>query len=145
MSETPQSVPADEVIVYQGKLHWAIYVRPVMLTCLALTLFNYDLSLYGAAAGVAAGLLWAVTLVAVVKSRLVITPRRVRIRAGTIKQVSLDLPLDQVATVTVREDTMGRLFGYGTLVVDGKDGSHATCASVAHAAEFKRQLRIPVR
>ena len=141
MSDPPPSPPTSEVIIYQGKLHWAIFVRPVMFTCLALTLFNYNEPLYGAAVMLAAGLFWAASLMAAVQSRFVITAQRVRIRTGSIYRVSLDLPLDQVATVTVRQDTVGRWLHYGTLVVEGQDGSRALCPTVAHAAEFERQLR----
>ncbi|NTU80848.1 MAG: PH domain-containing protein [Chloroflexales bacterium] len=141
MSDTQQPASAGEMIVYQGKLHWAIFVRPVMFTCLALTLFNYNEPLYGAAAMIVAGLFWAATLMAVAGSLFVITERRILIRSGTVYRVDLDLPLEQVDAVTVRQDTMGRLLGYGTLVVDGRDGSRATCATVAHADRFGQQLR----
>jgi uncharacterized membrane protein YdbT with pleckstrin-like domain len=90
---------------------------------------------------IAAGLFWAAALMAAAGSLFVITERRVLIRAGAVYRVNLDLPLEQVEAVTVRQDTMGRLLGYGTLVVDGNDGSRATCTTVAHAAEFGQQLR----
>lgn len=141
MTDTQQPASAGEMIVYQGKLHWAIFVRPVMFTCLGLLLFSYDQPLYGAAAVIVAGLFWAASLMAAAGSRFVITERRVQIRAGTVYRVSLDLPLDQVDAVTIRQDTMGRILGYGTLVVDGKDGSRATCPTVAHADEFGQRLR----
>lgn len=141
MSDTQQPAPAGELIVYQGKLHWAVFVRPVMFTSLALILFTYSEPLFGAAAMIAAGLFWAAAFMAAWSSVYLITERRVLIRAGTIYKVNLDLPLERVDSVAVRQDTMGRLLGYGTLVVDGSDGSRAICPTVAHAGEFDRQLR----
>lgn len=134
--------PAGEPIVYQGRLHWAIFVRPVMLTALAALLFSNGQALFGAAAALAAGLLWAAALMASGGSLLVITERRVLISSGAIYRVSLDLPLAQVDGVAVRQDTMGRLLGYGTLLVDGSDGSHVACPTVARPEEFSRQLQL---
>jgi uncharacterized membrane protein YdbT with pleckstrin-like domain len=141
MSENPQPKPAGELIIYQGKLHWAVFVRPVMVTCLALILFNYGEPLFGAAATIVAGVFWAAALMAAWSSVFVITERRVLIRAGTIYRTDLDLPLERVDGVSVRQDAMGRLLGYGTLVVDGSDGARAICTTVARAAEFGRQLQ----
>jgi uncharacterized membrane protein YdbT with pleckstrin-like domain len=141
MSEPEQPKPAGELIVYQGKLHWAVFVRPVMVSCLAVLLFNYGEPLFGAAATIVAGMLWAAALMAAWSSVFVITERRVLIRAGTIYRTDLDLPLERIDGVGVRQDAMGRLLGYGTLVVDGSDGTRATCTTVARAAEFSRQLQ----
>jgi uncharacterized membrane protein YdbT with pleckstrin-like domain len=139
MSETAQ--PAGELITYQGKLHWSVFVRPVMFSCLAALLFSNGEPFYGAAATLAAGLFWGAALMAAWGSVFVITERRVLVRAGTIFRVNLNLPLDQVERVEVRQDTMGRLLGYGTLLVDGHDGSRVVCPGLAHAAEFQRQLQ----
>lgn len=132
--------PAGELILYQGKLHWAVYVRPVMISCLAALLFSSGEPLFGLAAALAAGALWAAALMAAGGAVFLITERRVRIRSGSVYRVSLDLPLARVDGVSVRQDTMGRLLGYGTLRVDGSDGSRAVCPGVARAAEFSRQL-----
>lgn len=140
MSDTSQPA-SGELIIYQGRLHWAIYVRPLMFTCIALTLFGYDQPFLGAAAMIASGLFWAAAIMAAANARLIITERRVLISAGAVFQLSLDLPLAQVERVRVDQDTMGRLLGYGTLVVDGQDGSRVACPRVAHAAEFDQQLR----
>jgi uncharacterized membrane protein YdbT with pleckstrin-like domain len=142
--QPPQPARAAEEgerIVYQGKLHWAIYVRPVMVSCLAILLFSYGEPLFGAAATIGAGLLWAAALMSGWGSVFLITERRVIIRAGSVYRVSLDLALEQVEAVQASQDTMGRLLGYGTLRIDGSDGSRAVCPTVARAAEFSRQLK----
>lgn len=136
-----EPAPAGEPIIYRGALHWAIFVRPVMLTCLALLLLHYQEPLFAAAAAIGAGMVWAAALLSAWSSLFVLTDRRVLIRAGTIYRVVLDLPFAEVDGVSVRQDLMGRLLGYGTLVVDGRDGSRACCPAVARATEFSRQLR----
>lgn len=140
MSEPAQTAPAGELILYQGKLHWSIYVRPLMFTCLAAVLFSGGEPLYGAAAALAAGVFWAAALMAAWSAQFLITERRVRLSSGAFFRVSLDLPLAQVDKVEVRQDTMGRLLGYGTLLVDGQDGTHAACPGLAHAGEFGTRL-----
>jgi uncharacterized membrane protein YdbT with pleckstrin-like domain len=137
----PQPEPTGEPIHYQGRLHWTIYVRPVMLTCIALTIFKYGEPLVGAAFALAAGLFWAAALMAVAGSALLITDRRVRLSSGAVYRVTLELPLDEVDSVSVRQDMMGRLLGYGTLVVDSSGGARASCPNVARPAEFRRQLQ----
>ncbi len=141
-AQPAQSAASGERIVYQARLHWAIFVRPVMLTCLAILLFSNDQPFLGVAAALVAGLLWAGALMTSGGSLLVITERRVLVNTGAIYRVSLALSLDEVDAVTVRQDTMGRLLGYGTLMVDGSDGSRAVCPTVAHADEFRRQFQL---
>lgn len=136
----PQSEPSGEPIHYQGRLHWTIFVRPVMLTCLALLLFNADNALLGAIFALAAALFWVAALLAFRSAALLITDRRVRLSSGTIYRVSIDLPLSEIDRISVRQDVMGRLLGYGTLVVESTNGTRASCPNLTQPAEFERQL-----
>jgi uncharacterized membrane protein YdbT with pleckstrin-like domain len=136
----PQPEPTGEPIHYQGRLHWTIFVRPVMLTCLALLLFNTDNVLIGALFALAAALFWLAALLAFRSAALLITDRRVRLSSGTIYRVSVDLPLSEIDRISVRQDFMGRLLGYGTLLVESTNGTRVSCPNLTRPAEFERRL-----
>lgn len=140
MDQSEQSVPQGEMILYGGRLHWAYFLRPVMFTTLALALFNLGETFAGLAVLILAGLFWAAHALSASSTRLLITSRRVIVQTGYLWRTSLVLPLDEVDRVQVQTDTMGRLLGYGTIVVDGRDGSRAAVGCVARAGDFGAAL-----
>jgi uncharacterized membrane protein YdbT with pleckstrin-like domain len=138
--EQPQSEPMGEAILYRGRLHWTIYVRPVMLSCLALFLFNYGELVLSLISGLAAVLFWGAALLAARSTGLLITDQRVRLSSGTIYRVQVELPLAAIDQISMNQDFMGRMLGYGTLVVTSREGTRANCPNLAEPAEFYREL-----
>ena len=76
--------------------------------------------------GVAVLLVGRLTLLPVVRWRtthLVVTTRRLLVREGVHRRHGLDVPLERISAVHTRRTRVGRLLGYGSLVVDvGPDG-----------------------
>jgi uncharacterized membrane protein YdbT with pleckstrin-like domain len=64
----------------------------------------------------------AVTLVAYLKSTVTLTNRRLTYRTGFVRIVAGELPLENVDAIFTEEPLLGRLFGFGTVVVASVGG-----------------------
>lgn len=71
----------------------------------------------------------------------VITNQRLRYRSGLLMTIEGELPLANIETVFVVKPVLGRLFGYGTVVVTGKGGTTFPLRFVPEPEGFARVLR----
>jgi len=152
----PQSIVAFAAVAsfdfrWLRTLSWLIYL--VNLGLLVLTLV-IGITINGAqrwilVAGllvlaVAAGLAlarWAVW----VTSEFAITNRRVLIKVGIVSRHSVELLLTKVEGVGVDQALVGRLLGYGTIVVTGTGGTREAFERIAHPLRFRTEVqsRVP--
>ena len=64
------------------------------------------------------------TTVRFATSRITLTTKRIIIKRGLLNRQSFEIVLKQVEGIGVRQPFIGRLFGFGTIVVTGTGGAH---------------------
>ena len=114
-----------EDIVYQARLHWVIFTWPVVFFIFVVFMgFNYP-SVRGPTMILGAlVLLWAlVTWTIYHFSSLTIKPKQVVIRTGFLVRQTLDIPLDKIESIDIRQSIWGTLLGYGALEIKGTGGT----------------------
>lgn len=124
-----------ETIVYETKLHWLIYYRAILLliVCVILagaavsTSDNQNLSLaFGIAAVIFALLALGAGVRAFIRrttTELAVTDHRVIYKAGLLSRHTIEMNRDKVESVDVDQSFLGRILGYGTIIVRGTGGS----------------------
>jgi len=138
----------QELTLAQERLHWGIFI-PAAIVTVALLIMTlpvlFFLKLTANLAGqfspqahsqsfwvvwlvlipdvVIAALLFLVTWLAYLKSEVTLTNRRLIFRTGFVSRLSGELPLENLETIIVMEPLLGRLFGYGTVLVSGLGGT----------------------
>ena len=139
MSYVDQNLMTGEQVVYRAKLHWVIFISPALLLILGLILFAANGTLGGivTALGVI-GLIIAYLTVST--SEFAVTNKRVIIKVGIIKRNSLDTVLKKVESITVNQPIIGRMFGYGSIVVSGSGGTPQPFHKIANPLEFRKQV-----
>lgn len=70
---------------------------------------------------------------------LAITSRRVIGKFGVVNSKAMDAPLDKVQNCSASSGLWGKIFGYGTVVIDTAAGKY-TFSGVKHPDEFKKAL-----
>ena len=139
-------VGIGETIIHRSRPHWIVFGWAILLGLLsARFMLSADLStsretthvcliiavmlaLYAVgAAGVAQLYRWS--------SRLILTNRRVVLKAGILRQRSCEFLLPTIESVLVEFPVAGRLFNYGTVTVRGFGGSQ----------EFIKRISSPKR
>src|SRR4029077_5657399 len=69
------------------------------------------------------------------------TNRRVLIKTGMTRRLTLDLMLSRVESIGVEETTFGRIFGYGSVVVRGTGGTPEQFLMIANPQEFRHAVQ----
>ncbi|HEX9800497.1 MAG TPA: PH domain-containing protein [Thermoanaerobaculia bacterium] len=153
MGYVDRNLVSGEAVEYRARLHWVIFVAPLALALIGSAAIVARLA--GAFGGwilvagllvlaVAAGLAlarWAVW----VTSEFAITNRRVLIKVGIVSRHSVELLLTKVEGVGVDQALVGRLLGYGTIVVTGTGGTREAFERIAHPLRFRTEVqsRVP--
>ncbi|HMK14581.1 MAG TPA: PH domain-containing protein [Burkholderiales bacterium] len=91
---------------------------------------------------IVAALLFLVRWIRVKTSEFGVTNKRVIIKIGLIQRHTLELLLTQVETIGVDQGIMGRILGYGKIVVVGTGGTNEPFSRIARPLEFRRQVEI---
>ncbi|MRR57444.1 MAG: PH domain-containing protein [Deltaproteobacteria bacterium] len=106
-----------EWVVYEARLHWIVFVSLRAV----LTLFTAPLIDY-------------------LTSEFAITNKRVIIKLGLISIHTLEMNLSKVESITVDQNPMARIFGYGSITVIGTGGTRELFHNIADPMEFRRQF-----
>ena len=118
----------NERIIYQSRLHWIIYLGPVVIVGVGLVLAVPGAPGLSAAGGAAVLALGLVSILAAwvrqISSEFAVTDKRVIIKTGFLSRRTIELNMSKVESVQVDQDIFGRLLGYGTITVIGTGGTH---------------------
>lgn len=139
-----------ERVVYQARLHWIIYAVPTVFIAIALFLFIGAATNHEPGIGAFFGGIFLVgglfillgRWIKMVTSEFAVTSKRIIIKVGLIKRTTLELLLGQVEAIRVDQGILGRLLGYGTIIVAGTGGTREPFPSISYPLEFRRQVQI---
>lgn len=111
---------AGEKIYYRAKQHIFLFLQPVILISIGLLCYFDEIRItqYLGITLLFLGLVSTVQRVLVkVGSIYAVTNRRVIIKTGVISRKTVELVLAKCEGIQVTQDFLGRIFGYGTIVV----------------------------
>ena len=141
-----------ETIVYATKLHWQVYINTILLltACIILagaavaTSDNQGISLaLGIAAVIFALLALSAGLRAFIRratTELAVTNHRVIYKSGLLSRHTIEMNRDKVESVDVDQSLLGRIFGYGTVVVRGTGGSLEPMRNIGDPLSFRTYI-----
>ena len=115
----------DSNIVYQARLHWILFFWPATLLCFAVFIGMRVGQLREVANFVAVfALLWGLMVwVTYHFSSLTIKKKQVILCTGILVRKTLDIPLNKIESIDIRQSLLGSLLRYGSLVITGTGGS----------------------
>lgn len=132
----------DEQCLYQTQPHWILYGMPVLFAFFTLlTLFipfsAWEVTgvflLFTVATGIFSWMNRYFTIYA-------ITNKRILKKSGVISRYTSGILLSKVESVDVLQPILGRIFGYGTIIIRGTGGGVDTFFRVEYPFKFRRQL-----
>jgi uncharacterized membrane protein YdbT with pleckstrin-like domain len=147
MSYVAKNLVAGESLVYETGVHWSVLVWPVLIAIVvgagATACFfekQSDFLYAGAALMVVAVAIVAVAAVKRSATEIAVTNRRVIIKTGWAHRRSVEIMLPKVESIGITEPFMGRVLGYGTVVVRGTGGTPEPFDKIAHPSEFRKHV-----
>ncbi len=141
-------VPGEKML-YRTRLHWIVLMKPFLIAIVLLFLPGglllwwkaRDMEWPGAALFALGIIVIAYGLIRRNATEMAVTDKRVIIKQGIASRKTLELVLAKVESIVVNETFMGRVLGYGTLVLRGTGGTYETFFEIAHPSEFRNQVQ----
>jgi Bacterial PH domain len=159
MSYVESNLVPGETVIYETRLHWIVMLWHIVLGCLLLGLPGVLLLYYalsqtgidsktlrtlegGGIALIVCGFI--VILIGTIRrnaTEMAVTNRRVVIKTGLASRKTIEMLLGKVESIEVNETAVGRMLGYGTILVIGTGGTPEPFHNVAHPLEFRSQVQ----
>ncbi|GAC1439674.1 MAG: PH domain-containing protein [Mycobacteriales bacterium] len=154
MAYPTKLLAADETLVHDLHPHWKALVWPSVILVLVLGIGSFTAARLPAGAHQGLGrlvvLVIGLLLLSVaslrpflrwVTTHLVITDRRVLVRAGILARTGRDIPLSRINDITFSHTFVDRLLGCGTLVVESAgERGQVTLSEVPRVERIQREL-----
>jgi hypothetical protein len=159
MSYVESNLVPGETVVYETRLHWIVMLWHIVVGCVLLALPGVLLLVYALRqTGIDRGNLRAMDIGGVVlivcgivtvlagmmrrnATEMAVTNRRVVIKTGLAGRKTIEILLNKVESIEVSETALGRMLGFGTIVVIGTGGTLEPFSRVARPLEFRSQVQ----
>jgi uncharacterized membrane protein YdbT with pleckstrin-like domain len=153
MSYIDSNLLDGEHVVFRTRLHWLLFMGPVLFIVIVLLPAAWFLAsgTWFLASGTGSTYAWvpiglgALILVATFIKRqssdFAVTNRRVMMKVGVFTTRSTELLLSKIEAIAVEQTLMGRMFGYGDIVITGSGGTKETFPRIQSPLEFRRAVQ----
>jgi uncharacterized membrane protein YdbT with pleckstrin-like domain len=158
MSYVEKHLIEGEAVVYKTRLHWIVLVVPVLLGLLIgvpglalLARFSTgpsSNSVTSESMMVAGAILLVFALVCIAlgilsrnATEMTVTNKRVVAKVGVFARRTIEMLLSRVESIGVEETVMGRMLGYGRVIVRGTGGTPESFDRIAHPLDFRTQVQ----
>ncbi len=108
----------NEVVAYEARLHWIVFCQLSNV----FTLFIHP-------------------IIRCMTSEFAITNKRIVIKVGLIARRTLEMNLSKIESVNVNQSILGRILGYGSIVVIGTGGTREVFDQIAEPLVFRRKFQ----
>jgi uncharacterized membrane protein YdbT with pleckstrin-like domain len=157
MGYIEKNLVPGETLTYRTRCHWVVMFWPLVggavLGFVGFVFFAGGLMATrnggryeGATVWGALALLGAVALIAAgiirrAATEVAVSNKRVLIKTGLLSRRSVEVLLPKVESIGVDESFLGRILGYGSVVVRGTGGTLETFDKIAQPNELRRQVQ----
>ncbi len=159
MSYAEKHLIAGETVQYETRLHWIVMLGHTLIAAV-LALIGASLLLTpwssvngsetssagalrwaGAACLVVAAIFFGIGLVRRSATEMAVTNKRVIVKSGLANRRTIELLLQRIESIAVEEPALGRLLGYGTVILRGTGGTPEVFPQIARPLEFREQVQ----
>jgi uncharacterized membrane protein YdbT with pleckstrin-like domain len=146
MGYIEETLVKGETVIYKTKLHWfPVFFWPAFFLLLSILWLKLSI-IYGNFTDFEAGvlflliaLIWCLgSFVNYLTSEVGVTNKRFLAKVGWLKRRSVDILLTKVEAIQVEQGILGRIVGYGTVVVTGTGGTKSVLKNITHPFELRK-------
>lgn len=131
MTYITQTLAKDETLLAEGKISkWSLFHFYCAAVIFGLSIICLPIS--------AALLLYAYLKIR--STEMGITSKRVIRKTGVIMRDTSEIRLSKVESVSVKQGFLGRIFGYGDVIISGSGGNDAVMKGVKDPLVFRRAV-----
>jgi uncharacterized membrane protein YdbT with pleckstrin-like domain len=158
LSYAEKHLIAGETVQYETRLHWIVMLGHTLIAAVLMLIGGSLLltpwsSLKGAEAAsgmlrwvgvaclVVAAIFLGIGLVRRSATEMAVTNKRVIVKSGIADRRTIELLLPRIESIAVEEPALGRVLGYGTVIVRGTGGTPEVFPQIARPLEFREQVQ----
>ena len=157
MSYVEKHLIPGESVQYQTKLHWIVmlghFVSAVFFALLALVILAAKFTNPKSAAPAMSMYLASLFCLAIAAilagvgyfkrgaTEMAVTNKRVIVKTGLADRRTIELLLSRVESIAVEEPPLGRILGYGTVIVRGMGGTPEVFERIQRPLKFREQVQ----
>jgi len=154
----------NENVLAIAKLHWAIFIPPILLSFVAICMtlpsifpvITYtnqstsspDLQKYNLFSFALCSLPWWIiaimifirSLLQYMTTEFALTDQRIIGKTGIIWRKSLEMVLSKVESISINQGIIGRILGYGSVIVRGSGGTHQGFPAISDPMKMKQKI-----
>jgi uncharacterized membrane protein YdbT with pleckstrin-like domain len=148
MGYIEKTLAPGEELAYTTRLHWAMFVGPVLLMLVATGL------LVAAAVYLSSPVVYAPVVLMVIaalwflgrtvtfySTEFGVTSQRLVTKRGLIGIATSEVMLNRIEAVQVAQTIGGRIFNYGDVIVTGTGGTNERFPMIIHPNEFRAKVQ----
>lgn len=158
MSYVEKHLIPGESVQYQTKLHWIVMLGHALISTILVLVgvtflvtpwsdvhggeaYSGALRWFGLACIVAGAIFFSIGLLKRKATEMAVTNKRVIVKTGIAERRTTEILLSRIESVAVDEPALGRLFGFGTVIVRGTGGTPEVFEKIYHPLEFREQVQ----
>jgi uncharacterized membrane protein YdbT with pleckstrin-like domain len=129
---TEKNLIEGERLLYIARLHWIIFLSPVLVLLAGVILSRY-LHIYTRYAGYAGYAIGAVGLFIALStfseymgSEFGVTNKRIIVKVGIVSRTAREIFINRVESIQLKQTFIGRLLGFGSVIPAGTGGDKAS-------------------
>ena len=141
MGYIEENLMTAEKVIYRTKLHWVIFLWTAIFLFFAIIGFASGSGGVGGGFIVLAALTGFFSYISYSTSEFGVTNKRVLVKVGWIRRHSLETLLTKIEGIGVDQGILGRILGYGTIVVTGTGGTKEPFHKIDAPLEFRKRVQ----
>ena len=141
MSYIERNLMDNEQIFYKGKLHWVIFILPIICSNYCNGIFQCRYYLRWRYVWNTCGSYRNAFIFYYKTSEFGITNERVIVKIGFIRRKSVEILLKKVEGVEVDQSIMGRILGFGSITIIGTGGTRDPFDKISNPLKFRKKAQ----
>ncbi len=140
MAYVENNLMSQEQILHKGDIHWFVFMPGFFCIGIGLTfLTDSNMAPLSGIFFIVAVALFIKAFIFKISTEVAVTSKRVIAKMGFIRRKTVELNHQKVESLNVDQSIAGRLFGFGTIIVNGTGGAHTPIPSISNPLVFRRK------
>jgi len=144
MKYVEKNLLPDEHIMQSVKIHWAIFLRPLIFFIIGVMLMFTSYDAFGIFFLFVSSPFLIKAYIVKISTEFAITNKRIISKQGLVSRKTTELNLSKVESLNVDQDIDGRLLNYGTLTFNGTGGVKTFFKFIAKPLEARRAVNTQI-
>lgn len=138
-----ENLAKDEKLIYETRLHWIVFFWPGVF--LLFTLIGLP------SIKLVPGFFWTFFIITIITggltylnrkySEFALTNKRILIKVGVFSVKTLETQLNKISNISVSQGILGRILGYGSVLIASTGGVKETYPRIENPIEFKKKIQ----